>query len=957
MSMSIESDSDISAITLLGSNDSSDENIMTFNGDTVMTLTGKTAVEGVFITDGKQGPAKAVFNGNLDLGIEAGGLAYGIYHGTSYGFNVFPDGSPNGGSIKIDGALNLDIDSQTRAGGVISGSWFGVNGYGAGDVSFGKSGLKNSIVLQGGEIDSANLPGQDKMVGLLAYSEYEDSQSKIAVHGSTSIVINSEKTLNPNSINNGTFGVYAAYNSKIEFLDENESLSIDLTSSSVKRRLDGIAAGLYDFLNPNTSSSIAVNQKNTDLIFRTGATAWGIESYAGADISLTTNLKIQAYDVDAMVGLFASRYLTNNYSSSYNQKGGTIDLTGGYSFFIPEGAKASESRWKAISADGSYQLDGYKASINVDASGEVSQIEGGVYAVYGGQVDLTLDGADSYLLGHVDQRASMTNANTAASGNINLTLKNGAAWRNLDYLIYSSNYADDPEFGDGYSTANRLTMAGGILDMSTAPVSGWQRSSYQKIALKELAGASGMANNGKFIFDMNLADEVNESVQEDYLKLNVDQLIIEGQATGTYEAAINFVNGLAGVDPNKAYSENWIISQGADSDMTINMANGAQAISGRGMVSQWMLRFVEEGGAANLADNAYREGLTNHGVGEGDWYLLRYNKEELPPEIDDNIAIANSASMAFAYVADLDDLRKRLGEVRYGSQDGLWAKTFVNQNRINGSNNGGFKQNIWGINIGFDKLFSANEESAWLLGGAFRYSDADQKRLGNEYTTGSLEEYSAKLYGTWMSKSGFYSDIVLQLGRYEQEISGFDNTGIGKSNADYGTWGYGASLEVGHMFAFGEEVDDRQWFNHYFIEPQLQLAYFHALGESYTTSTGLKVDQDNADFLIGRAGFVLGKKFNYGTIDDLDKRYFQIAFIGGIKHEFIGGDQYISYTGIDNVSMKVKTRDLEGIRFYYGLNADWQIDAKWRLYAQIDCEKGDSFTEDYDASVGFKYSF
>ena len=362
-------------------------------------------------------------------------------------------------------------------------------------------------------------------------------------------------------------------------------------------------------------------------------------------------------------------------------------------------------------------------------------------------------------------------------------------------------------------------------------------------------------------------------------------------------------------------------------------------------------------GLLNLADNAYREGLTNHGVGEGDWYLLRYNKEELPPEIDDNIAIANSASMAFAYVADLDDLRKRLGEVRYGSQDGLWAKTFVNQNRINGSNNGGFKQNIWGINIGFDKLFSANEESAWLLGGAFRYSDADQKRLGNEYTTGSLEEYSAKLYGTWMSKSGFYSDIVLQLGRYEQEISGFDNTGIGKSNADYGTWGYGASLEVGHMFAFGEEVDDRQWFNHYFIEPQLQLAYFHALGESYTTSTGLKVDQDNADFLIGRAGFVLGKKFNYGTIDDLDKRYFQIAFIGGIKHEFIGGDQYISYTGIDNVSMKVKTRDLEGIRFYYGLNADWQIDAKWRLYAQIDCEKGDSFTEDYDASVGFKYSF
>ena len=55
-----------------------------------------------------------------------------------------------------------------------------------------------------------------------------------------------------------------------------------------------------------------------------------------------------------------------------------------------------------------------------------------------------------------------------------------------------------------------------------------------------------------------------------------------------------------------------------------------------------------------------------------------------------------------------------------------------------------------------------------------------------------------------MHDKGSYADFVLQAGRYEQELDGFDNTGMDKSKADYGTWGFGASVEVGHMFSFGE---------------------------------------------------------------------------------------------------------------------------------------------------------
>lgn len=208
-----------------------------------------------------------------------------------------------------------------------------------------------------------------------------------------------------------------------------------------------------------------------------------------------------------------------------------------------------------------------------------------------------------------------------------------------------------------------------------------------------------------------------------------------------------------------------------------------------------------------------------------------------------------------------------------------------------------------------------------------------------------------------MHESGSYADFVLQAGRYDQELKGLDNTGTGSTHADYDTWGYGASIEVGHLFTIANAEDYRPWFNHWFIEPQFELSYFRAQGADYRTSTGMKVEQDDADFLTGCAGLVIGKKFNYGTTDDLDKRYFQAALIGGVKHEFLGGDQTIHYTGVDNVKLSAKADDIGGTRVYYGVNMDWQLAQNLRLFGEVSREEGDGYTKDYDVSIGLKYSF
>ena len=968
VNVSITSPVDIDAIKpLFDSSNSSLSQSIILNGKTNVIANG-SAIIGLRVLDQRSSSnnyrISLIANDNVTMTLKGSKGVFGMVNGANYGFGS-PDATYNQGKIAINGALNLSVYSDTRAGGVIAGSWFGNTGAGSttGNIKFGRIGSANAIDISGGQRDSMYGSDDDKMVGILGYSTMSSEKAVIKALGSTSISVDTRKSSMRTDVNRGTFGVYAASNSDIIFEDATGTLSIDMTSSSDnRRRLDAISSGLYDFVSGG-NSSITVKQKNTDISFGTAVMAIGISSYADSKIDLDTDLTIKGTDVNSMTGLLASHfYAEPTQPGPYFYVGGKIALKGGYTFSLPEGAVPSESRWKAVSVNAFKENEGKKAHVTVDGTGSISQINGGIYAIHGGLADITLDGANSFIQGHIDQRDSLMDGSQALDsstcGKINLTLKNGATWINTDYLL-----ADTSTFGDGFSTADTVTMAGGTIDMSSAKVEGWQRSAYQKIILNSLKADSVGTRHGHMVFDMNLAEEVNTSATEDHFKANADQLIVKGSAKGNYSAAINFVNSSVPIDPSKKYSENWLIHQGLGSDMTVTNLAGGNTFYGSGMLTVWSLVFVPAGMQGQLDDDAIRGQLTNVGSGEGYWHLVRTDEPvppvtppvtpPLPPEVNDNITIGTSAGQALAYLADLEDLRTRLGEVRYGSQDGAWVKAFSKKDTVKTS----FKQDAYGINLGADVLVNCSEESAWLLGGAFRYGKAEQDGLGNDSVTGQLEEYSFKAYAAWMKDNGAYADFVAQTGRYEQELNGADNTGLGTSRANFSTYGYGLSAEVGHMLTIDDPVDDRRWYNHWFIEPQLQLAYFHVQGQDYKTSTGLAVSQGNADFLTGRAGLVLGKKFNYGTIDDLDRRYFQVALLGGVKHEFLGGDQTISYTGVEGAKASVRAGDIDGTRFYYGVNCDWQVTDNFRLYAQASREEGDRYTKDYDISVGGKLLF
>lgn len=166
----------------------------------------------------------------------------------------------------------------------------------------------------------------------------------------------------------------------------------------------------------------------------------------------------------------------------------------------------------------------------------------------------------------------------------------------------------------------------------------------------------------------------------------------------------------------------------------------------------------------------------------------------------------------------------------------------------------------------------------------------------------------------------------------------------------------GVSLEVGKMFSSTQDDEGwGPWYNHWWIEPQAQLAWYHIDGAAFNLTNGLHANQGEIDFLTGRLGIVIGKKFNYGKDrEEVDKRYSQFYVKAGIKHEFLGDQDIWISDGADNVHFR---GTLGETRFYYGGGFDWNFSDQLKLYAQVEREQGSHYKKNYEVSAGLKWQF
>lgn len=301
------------------------------------------------------------------------------------------------------------------------------------------------------------------------------------------------------------------------------------------------------------------------------------------------------------------------------------------------------------------------------------------------------------------------------------------------------------------------------------------------------------------------------------------------------------------------------------------------------------------------------------------------------------LAFNGANTMAALYWGGLEDLRKRLGEVReQKDMYGAWASAMGGVSHLKNFPGLRTRLNGFRLNVGADKKVS----DTWLVGGYFRFATGDE-RVRTSYSGPSHADVHSEgisLYATKIWDSGAYMDFVASGDLFHQEVRG---TMIGGRafKGSFSAWGWGLSAEAGHQLRFGEK---EQWF----VEPSVQLAYYRAQGEDYTLDNGMRVDDETAGGLTGRAGTLIGRRFyDESGVFDGD------AYIRtGVIHQFGGGHDSV----INGSRFEINGL---GTRWYAGVGGEIRVGRDAKIYGYAETQHGNRYSTEIEGRVGFKVLF
>ena len=112
----------------------------------------------------------------------------------------------------------------------------------------------------------------------------------------------------------------------------------------------------------------------------------------------------------------------------------------------------------------------------------------------------------------------------------------------------------------------------------------------------------------------------------------------------------------------------------------------------------------------------------------------------------------------------MTDMMQRMGDIRMGASDGIWARTYGGKAKYD-KDHAYTSNSFWGAQVGADHALA----SGWHIGAAFDYNDGDASyRYGG---SGDPKQYLGSLYGTKTFEDGQYLDIVGKFGHTQNDYS------------------------------------------------------------------------------------------------------------------------------------------------------------------------------------------
>ena len=764
---------------------------------------------------------------------------------------------------------------------------FGERGYGAVEIN-DEQDCADSTTVIGKHADTIAITANQLEKSKIAYDG-----SAVRIRNGGSLTLGSESTKDVSLTSNfkgSSFGLYAE--------SPRNAIKVDIHGESIKITSKGDETSAGVFANSNSTLNIGDANKSNIEIKSTNSVTTGDDAYSfgvwvsnvdsygkpSGAVNLSGNsVDIRAEGVGDVYGIFVA---SNNLDPVTN-----ASLT----------INANKINVEAVSKDEN------KASVGIVgmSAGKVTLIgdttikaDQAILARGDADIEINKDGKHStQIMGDVVFDYDKPTSGTAVNANIDITLSGAnSSWTGNTAVQWNGL----PEEGN---TSDKLT----VTDMKLTVKDGAQWNptminstdstaphGQKSVALNNLSLDNGIVN----ITDNTIHVNVDKMSGNGTVKLATDLTQEEGKQAGT------FTVGKA--EPNAALTIK-LTNTDMSKELTADEVKAEQAkkLLGNVIAKDVDKQVVVDEGMYNGAFSVTNNGSTiNHGPNS---------------VMQSTLELATVTPLALNRILT-NDVHKRMGDIRsMNGTSGAWA-------RYDGgslSSQSGLDNDFHTIQVGIDTVPTLD---APRFGVAFSYtkSDADYKR-----GSADMDVYSLAAYGLWMNDNGQFVDVVARLGSAKTDM-----TVDGDKKGSMDNIVTALSGEFGWRFNLVKSV---------YIEPQVELAYTHVDADDLSLSNGSTYRFDNANSLMGRAGFALGLQCpeNGNTV------YLRMSAV----HEFLGDN---AVTGGNGTVYEVDGKDTW---VEYGLGANFNLTKSTYVWADVERTSGGALDEDWRATLGVRYAF
>ena len=613
----------------------------------------------------------------------------------------------------------------------------------------------------------------------------------------------------------------------------------------------------------------------------------------GADVTVNGNTGISgATGIDAANGNVT---LNGNTTINANDgKGNAIKAGEGGSVTI-SGQNGSLNG--AVNINGAIVAEGADSKVSIDSSKATGIIEGNVTASNGGNVEITLDDANSQITGsyNVDDDSSIV-----------MNIKNGAVW----------NLTDDDDEVAGMSllrmakapaaaAANGLTVNGGAKKAQTGYMDMTKRTNDLNIA--SYSGLEtiiyGHENAGDKDEDYKSGDTIiNKAAKDSGVILSTDNSGINMDDKAAVEATLKAL----------AHKVTYTDHEANGSNLTgmVQIADGLTASSASKYLGDMSW---DENGKGQYVDNSI------------EWKeIYNGNYETL---VMKGVRSAATTSMH----SWRDNMQDTYTGADLTDEDGIFAKALGG--KTSSDVKGVKDSNTYrGVQVGLDKALA----NGWHAGVAFDYRDGDSNYLlGGK---GDNQLYSFGVYGVKNFEDQSYLRVAAKAGRVENEYDVYNEIRTLKLHGDYKANAYGLTMEYGKTF--GTEAS--------YFTPKAQLTWSQVGAKDYTAHTpndSMRIDQDAYSSLVARFGVEAGAKSEKGHV--------YVGLYGA--HEF-NGDITASYFAKDG-GYKHTSFDGKDTWMEMSIGGSYDLSDNCHIYADFAKDFGGDFERKWKASAGLRFEF